>query len=260
MRISVVTVCYNAVDLIEDTICSVLKQSYSDIEYIIIDGGSTDGTIDTITKYEERIEKWISEPDKGIYDAMNKGINASSGDYIIFLNVGDAFCTSHIIQNVVNHLLNDQKGHDIVYGDMIYKYAFGNKYVSSKPLNKIRYDMVFSHQSVFVRTEIMKERKFNLHYKLAADYDFLLWAYFSGFSFGRMDIPVSIVDATGGATNNNFVKSRRESFEIQCSYGGNRLLCYLWFLWTIVHFKFVVMIKKYFPKTLLNWLISIHNG
>ena len=73
-KVSIITVCYNAVDLIEDTLKSVLNQTYSDIEYIVIDGGSKDGTIDVIEKYESRIARFISEPDKGIYDAMNKGL------------------------------------------------------------------------------------------------------------------------------------------------------------------------------------------
>ena len=87
-RISVVTVCYNAVDCIEQTMLSVLDQTYHDIEYIIIDGGSTDGTVDIIKKYADRLAYWISEPDKGIYDAMNKGIAVATGDYINFMNAG----------------------------------------------------------------------------------------------------------------------------------------------------------------------------
>lgn len=88
MKISVVTVCYNAADTIEKTMLSVLNQTHHDIEYIIIDGGSTDGTVEIIRKYADRIAYWVSEPDKGIYDAMNKGIKVATGEWINFMNAG----------------------------------------------------------------------------------------------------------------------------------------------------------------------------
>ena len=91
LKISVVTVCYNAVDCIEETMLSVLDQTYPNIEYIVIDGGSSDGTADVIRKYADRLAYWVSEPDKGIYDAMNKGIVAATGDYINFMNAGDRY-------------------------------------------------------------------------------------------------------------------------------------------------------------------------
>lgn len=260
MKITVVTVCYNAVNLIEQTIRSVLEQTYTDIEYVVIDGGSVDGTNDVIGKYKESISYVVSEPDNGIYDAMNKGINVSTGDFINFLNAGDVFCNSRVVEDVVHGIKKTCKPCEVVYGDVMYKYAFGKKYVPSKLLTKIRYDMVFSHQSVFVQSEILKNRPFSLNYRLAADYDFLLWAYLNGCSFVQLSMPVSIVDVTGGATNSNFVKSRKESFEIQLSYGGNRLLCYSWFLWTVIYFKVVTVIKRYLPKSILKKLISNYNG
>lgn len=101
MKISVVTVCYNSVDTIEETMLSVLNQTYPDIEYIMIDGGSTDGTVEIIKKYAARIAYWVSEPDKGIFDAMNRGISVATGNYINFMNSGDKFYANNVLEKVV---------------------------------------------------------------------------------------------------------------------------------------------------------------
>ncbi len=256
MTVSVVTVCYNAAETIERTICSVISQTFKSIDYIIIDGGSTDGTNDVIHNYHSNLSYYVSEPDRGIYDAMNKGIDASKGEYVIFLNAGDVFSHSKVIEELYDRIQSEGSMSDLIYGDVIYQYSFGERYVSSKDLGRIKYDMVFSHQSVFVRSEILKKRHFDLRYRLAADYDFLLWAYLNKRSFRYIDIPVSVVDASGGATYGHFVKSRKESYIIQCSYGGNRILCYCWYLWKISYFKLTSTIKDIFPRDLLRLLIS----
>lgn len=260
MLFSVVTICYNSVDIIERTLCSVISQTSKSIDYIIIDGGSTDGTNDIICKYKSGINYYISGPDLGIYDAMNKGIEASKGKYLIFLNAGDVFIHSMIIEEVENKIRSSETVSDIIYGDVIYKYVFGEKYVFSQKLSKIRYDMVFSHQSVFVKSEILKKRLFNLSYRLAADYDFLLWAYINNYSFRYIDVPISVVDASGGTTYDNFVKSRKESYQIQCSYGGSRILCFCWYLWKISFFKMTSTIKDRFPHGLLKLLLVNKNA
>lgn len=105
--ISVVTVSYNAVLTIEQTILSVINQTYPHIEYIIIDGGSTDGTVDIIKKYANRIAYWVSEPDKGIYDAMNKGIRTAKGEWINFMNAGDLFYSKDTLEKVFSKSIND---------------------------------------------------------------------------------------------------------------------------------------------------------
>lgn len=105
LKITVITVVYNGIDYIEDTILSVINQDYSNIEYIIIDGKSDDGTMDIVEKYATKISYWVSESDNGIYDAMNKGIKVATGDWIIFMNCGDYFFSSDIITQVFSQML-----------------------------------------------------------------------------------------------------------------------------------------------------------
>ena len=128
--ISIITVSYNAVKTIEDTIVSVLGQTYSNIEYIIIDGGSTDGTLDIIKKYEDKITYWVSEPDKGIYDAMNKGILKATGDYLFFLGADDKITCNF---NDIIHLFKDKN--TVYYGDVLFGEE-GKKYDGEFNTNK----------------------------------------------------------------------------------------------------------------------------
>ena len=114
---SIITITYNAVRLVEQTLLNVLSQSYPNIEYIVIDGGSTDGTVDIIKRYESGLTYWVSEPDKGIYDAMNKGLQKATGDYVWFINAGDSLCSSDTVQSVVSRLQKRKTLPDIIYGE-----------------------------------------------------------------------------------------------------------------------------------------------
>lgn len=132
LLISVVTVSYNAVTTIEQTILSVINQTYPHIEYIIIDGGSTDGTVDVIKKYADKITYWVSEPDKGIYDAMNKGVREAKGKYITFLNAGDFYYNQDSLLQLIQkgEIDNDP---DVIYGYQIHSFNYG-KFVRKKCL------------------------------------------------------------------------------------------------------------------------------
>ena len=122
-KVTVVTVTYNAAESLEKTILSVLQQNYSNVEYIIIDGGSTDGSVEIIKKYSDKIAYWVSEPDRGIYDAMNKGIRKATGEWINFMNAGDLFFHESTLSSVFskqNHSL-----YDIMYSDVMCVYPGG---------------------------------------------------------------------------------------------------------------------------------------
>jgi len=156
--ISVITVTYNAVNFIEETIKSVINQTYKNIEFIVIDGGSTDGTIDIIKKYENQINYWISEPDKGIYDAMNKGINNAHGEWLNFLNAGDSFVDSEVLEKIFMSNNNDAT---LIYGDII---TIEENNGEKKPYysillendKSIRKGMKVCHQSIFYHKSIIE--------------------------------------------------------------------------------------------------------
>ena len=118
---SIITITYNASRWVESTILNVLSQSYPNIEYIVIDGGSTDGTVDIIKQYASGISYWVSEPDKGIYDAMNKGLEKATGDYVWFINAGDSLYTSDTVQSVASLAQKKRTLPDIIYGEIIGK-------------------------------------------------------------------------------------------------------------------------------------------
>lgn len=200
--ITIITVCYNASKYIEETILSVINQTYSNIEYIIIDGGSTDGTVDIIKKYADKIAYWVSEPDKGIYDAMNKGIVKASGEWINFMNSGDTFFSNETIS-----LINFEKAINslIIYGDNINILNDNiNTYRKASKLTNIKYGMIFCHQSSFVRNTNNKDIIFDSHYKICADYNLFLGLYnkYGTKCFFYFPFPIAKYDNIYGISTN----------------------------------------------------------
>ena len=172
-KISIITVCFNSADTIEHTIISVINQSYKNIEYIIIDGGSTDGTLEIIRKYEEYISYWVSEPDKGIYDAMNKGIKAATGEIIAFINSDDWYADG-AVKTVVEKFreTNADAVHAIV--KLVKNGNIVGEFGRNPKLEDFFCKMVIPHPATFVRASVVKEELFDTSYKIAADYDLLL--------------------------------------------------------------------------------------
>lgn len=171
--VSIVTVTYNAEKYLEQTINSVLNQSYKNIEYIIIDGGSKDKTIDIIKKYEKQIDLWISEPDGGIYFAMNKGIALAKGDIIGILNADDYY----FVDSVKNIMEANEIGNaDIYHGDMLSINELTNKEERIKPdETKMSEKPSIFHPTCFVKRNVyQKIGKFDTRFKISSDYEFLL--------------------------------------------------------------------------------------
>jgi glycosyltransferase involved in cell wall biosynthesis len=174
-KISVVTVCFNAVTIIEETMLSVLNQTYPNMEYIIIDGGSTDGTVDIIRKYEERIAYWNSEPDGGIYDAMNKGIQAALGDWINFMNAGDSFDNSQSVANVVKSINPDTvicmcNWYDVTRKERILRHPLKIEYLKK--------NIICCHQAILISLSYHRKHLFDTSFKFCADYNLVYKAVY----------------------------------------------------------------------------------
>lgn len=196
-KVTVVTVCYNAGAALLETIQSVAAQSHQNLEYIVIDGASTDQTADILKEHSAKISKVISEPDNGIYDAMNKAIDLATGDYTIYLNAGDVFCSNDTIEKIFS---NDVAEFDLVYGARMYSTpGQAPTYQEPRPLDTAFLRMPYCHQSLFLKTSVLREFRFNLTYRFAADYDQSVRLFVAGKSYLQLEQPVCVF-AAGGAS------------------------------------------------------------
>ena len=196
MKISVITINYNNRDGLRKTVESVVNQTYNDFEYIIIDGVSIYGSVDVIEEYSNKIDYWVSEPDKGIYNALNKGVAIAKGEYCNFMNSGDCFYSFNVLEQVfsINPIA------DIICG---------NTHSDSLkiPPKEITFDFLFNgsicHQCAFIRTSIMKKYGYDEKYKIVADRKFFVQALiFDNCSYQSIDVDVVKYDITGFSAAN----------------------------------------------------------
>jgi glycosyltransferase involved in cell wall biosynthesis len=193
MIVTIITVCRNHAQELERTIRSVESQTWQEKEYLVIDGASTDDTLDVIKAHEASITRWVSEPDQGIYDAMNKGVRMARGEWVIFMNAGDTFASDDTLQRVFGSPQNA----DVIYGDVI-KGELVKK--AEAPRNAHR--MFYCHQSAFVRTRCLREFPFDIRHRMSADFKQVKQLYLSGKTFLQLDFPVANFD-TQGVSNKN---------------------------------------------------------
>jgi glycosyltransferase len=221
LKISIITVVYNSVDTIQHAIDSVLGQSYDNIEYIVVDGASKDGTLEVLEKNKNNIDVLISEQDNGIYDAMNKGLDVATGDIIGTLNSDDFYASNNIIQKVAN--LFGTKQVDSIYGDLIYVDAKNIdrviRYWKSKPFQEGLFQKGWhpAHPTFFVKSEVYKKYgKFNTDLKIAADYEIML-RFLEKYQISSYYIPEVLVKMRLGGESNrnikNIVKANMESIK-----------------------------------------------
>jgi glycosyltransferase involved in cell wall biosynthesis len=192
--ITIITVVLNARDLIGPTLRSVAEQSYENIQHVIIDGGSSDGTLEVIMANEASVDLWISEHDHGVYDAMNKGIGFARGEWITFLNAGDVYTSQRMLAELAPLMVD---GADILYGDHEIRFADYTLIYRARPAEELWKNMVFCHQTVFARTSLVKELMFSTILRISADYDMMMRAYLAGYRFVNSRMVIASVPAGG---------------------------------------------------------------
>lgn len=238
-KFSIITVTYNAEKVLEPTIRSVLAQTYGNIEYIIVDGGSKDGTLAIAGKYHSSIHRLVSEPDKGIYDAMNKGIALATGDYLCFLNAGDSLREAESLQQMVDTIPSGRLP-DILYGetalvDMDRRFLRLRRLSAPEVLTwkSFRQGMLVCHQAFFVKRTLAEP--YDLSYRFSADFDWCI----------RMMKKSSVLHNTHliiidyleeGITTQNRKASLMERFRIMAKYYGTLgAVCYhIWFVFRLL--------------------------
>lgn len=216
--VSVITVVYNDVSHIEKTMSNVLKQTYPFLEYIVVDGASTDGTLDVIKKYDGKL-KYVSEPDKGIYDAMQKGAQLASGEWILFRNCGDFFFTPDAIEKVFNGYVD--KGEDFILCNSRYFQDYGYKDMKPNILTKSYFEaMPVNHPATFIRRATQLKYPFRLKYRNSADYCFFIEAFKHGATYIYKDVMLALFDNNAGASTDNYDRSIKENIDILTSFGA----------------------------------------
>lgn len=214
--ISIITVTFNAEAYLEETINSVLSQTYKNIEYIIIDGGSIDKTVDIIKKYENKISYWVSEKDNGIYDAMNKGITVSNGEWLNFLNGGDKYYHNEVLTDIFKK--NETSQHELIYGDfhIVGKDNSPIRVLKAEKLNKksVQKGMIVNHQSIFIRKD--KVPFYDLKYKYKAEWNWLIDILYikNARNIFYTNFPI-VYYSLGGFSQQNFTKDFHEYLQIK---------------------------------------------
>ncbi len=248
MKVSIITVCYRAVSTVEACIQSVLGQSYADIEYIIIDGGSTDGTVEKINQFQDQIHTFLSEPDRGIYDAMNKGIALATGDIIGILNADDVYAHRHAIEHIVNQFKLTKA--QAVYADLVYM-DFGLQQVTRYWKSTKYHDGDFllgwmpPHPTFFVEKSVYQQYgDFRLDMGSAADYELMLrFIHKHGIRVAYLpDIIIKMRE--GGVSNASLLNRLKANQADRRAWDINGLKPFFYTLW----FKPLRKISQFFNK------------
>lgn len=267
MKITIITAVRNTKDTLEKTIQSVIEQNYEDIEYIIIDGGSTDGTLDIIRKYENSISRWVSESDKGISDAFNKGIRMATGDIIGIVSADDYLPPGALAQ--VAQAYKENPTADVIYGNAIFIEPYNQIQHIIRPdvgLNTIWRRQPLKHAATFVsRRAYERFGSFDLSYKLAMDYELILRFYTKGAHFVYID---SILGAfcTGGVSTRLYRRTIKEVRDISTKYGYSLTKANLIYVQKTIKLGFKQIVIHFGATNLLNLYRSysgrfkIHNN
>jgi glycosyltransferase involved in cell wall biosynthesis len=251
--ITVITVVFNGAEFLEETIRSVRSQSYKNIEYIVIDGGSTDGSLAIIQKYEKHINYWVSEKDSGIYDAMNKGVSLATGQWINFMNSGDRFLSNYSVKTI---LANDNLNHDILIGNTTVDYGGFHKINRVGDLRQLWKGMQFCHQSVIVKSLFLKNNPFSVDSPIAADFEFFLLL------LNNPNVNAKVVNVTiamvsiGGVSDTKRVDTLIAWRNSVLRYRPHAFVKPYYFVY-ISYTRFKMFLKRALPKKFIHKIIQI---
>lgn len=210
--LSVITVCFQAKESLGRTIDNILQQTWSDFEYLVIDGGSEDGTKELLKQSRQRFRdkgisfRFISEPDQGIYDAMNKGTKNAAGKWLLFLNAGDLLADADTLKQIFESPSEAQ----IIYGDTLCTYQGKTRLYPALPLAQLTYEMAFCHQSAFIRRELLLTHPYDTSYKVCADHHFFLSMYLQKKEFEYRPVTVSVYEIDGYSDKNKMAAHREK--------------------------------------------------
>lgn len=255
MKVSIITITYNPGELFDRTVNSILNQRCTDFEYVVIDGQSNDKTIDKMGLYVPAFSAkgvpvhWISEPDKGIYDAMNKGLRLASGDYVWFMNAGDIVASQETLNDIIHSISSDKIGPDFIYGETLIVDSTGavmgeRRLRAPKKLTwkSFRMGMLVCHQSMLVKRNLAPE--FNLNYHYSGDFDWAIRCLRKATNVHNTGLILShFLD--GGVSKKKMKTSLKERFQIMAHYYG-------WFPTVVRHFWFIVRAAWY--KLFHGWI------
>lgn len=238
--LSIITIVYNGQKHIEKTIRSVIEQNYESLEYIIIDGGSTDGTLDIIRKYEKNITHWKSEPDKGINDAFNKGLKQAKGELIGFLN-SDDWLEPNALQTIAQ---NYQTG-KIVYGNVRFWKNEKEISVSKSDHTRLREGMTMAHPAVYVPKSLYEQYgTFRTDLKIASDYDILVRFFVNKVDFVKVNNIIVNMNL-GGISHTRWVLAIWEDLKVKNKYFSNKFLNYCYFSKQFIYLLFERTLRKF---------------
>lgn len=241
IALTIVTVTFNNIAGLKRTLTSVAKLDQKNLEHVVIDGGSTDGSQEYLKDYSIHPIRFISQTDQGIYDAMNKGISMSKGIWINFMNAGDVFHDDFSLASIAN------QNHDLLYGSAEVNYNDGFKRkMQPASLDSLWKGMSFSHQSVFVKRELMAKYPFNLTYRYCADFDFIFALFTKGHSFVDLNLLICSIEA-GGISDAKRFKATKEVFAINKKLNTGAKI-YPYFYFKILYGYISVTLKKCLPK------------
>lgn len=259
MQLSIITINYNNLEGLIKTYNSIVCQSFTGYEWIIIDGGSSDGSKEFVEHNQSRFQFWCSEPDGGIYEALNKGLEYTNADYVCFMNSGDCFADKDTLQTV----FSVQRDADILYGDAIFVYRDYEKirrYPDLLTFNWLCHDTI-NHQAAFTRRKVFEKLKFDTKYRILADRKFWLQCMLNGYSFQHIQQIISVYDYNGYSSQNSdmwekeFSKIKKEvipeglRFDLDCSY--------IYETHSDLRRAFQILKRHCIQRKILHWCIKI---